>query len=227
MRSSDAQVRRLFMAIAEGDGVERAAMRAGMHRNTARRHIERRTLPSDPRGERTWRTRPDPFEEHWPQVEARLAESPGLLAKTLFDDLVVRHPGRYGAGQLRTLQRRVQAWRARSGPEKEIFFPQEHRPGEAIQTDFTWTTSLRVRDEIRDAPQARGHAEDRRVERDATSSSYFPGGRYRMDSTRPSASSVSSTVRSAVVSHFESAPPALSATVTEAIATLLGASQSV
>lgn len=24
------------------------------------------------------------------------------------------------------------------GPPKEIFFAQEHRPGEAMQTDFTW-----------------------------------------------------------------------------------------
>lgn len=34
--------------------------------------------------------------------------------------------------------------RASSGPEREVFFPQEHRPGEAAQTDFTWATELGV-----------------------------------------------------------------------------------
>lgn len=132
------------MAIAEGDGVGRAALRAGMHRNTARRHVERGTLPSAQGRDRTWRTRPDPFEDVWPELEARLAQAPRLLAKTLLADLVARAPDRYHVGQLRTLQRRVRAWRARSGPEKEVFFPQEHRPAEALQVDFTWAESLGV-----------------------------------------------------------------------------------
>jgi transposase InsO family protein len=80
----------------------------------------------------------------WPGIVARLEESPELEAKTLFEDLLERHPERYQPGQLRTLQRRVKAWRARHGPPKEIFFPQEHRPGEAAQTDFTWGTKLAV-----------------------------------------------------------------------------------
>ena len=41
-----------------------------------------------------------------------------------------------------------------------------------------------------------------------------PGGRYRIDPTRPSASSVSSTVINAVVSNLEIAPPALTAMAT-------------
>src|SRR5438132_3764358 len=109
MQSSDAQVRRLFMAIAGGDGIGRAALRAGMHRNTARRHVERGTLPDVQRGDRTWRTRPDPFAADWPEIEARLAAAPALLAKTLLADLLARHPERYHAGQLRTLQRHVRA----------------------------------------------------------------------------------------------------------------------
>jgi hypothetical protein len=35
------------------------------------------------------------------------------------------------------------AWRAKHGPDKEIF-PQEHRPGEAGQTAFTWATELGI-----------------------------------------------------------------------------------
>ena len=39
----------------------------------------------------------------------------------------------------------AQVWRAHHGPDdKEVFFPQEHRPGEALQTDFTWATELEI-----------------------------------------------------------------------------------
>jgi len=144
MSSSDRQVRRLFVAMDAGDGIGQASMKAGMHRNTARRHLSRGLLPSDPRERRTYRTREDPFEEDWPALEAKLTEAPGLEAKTLFADLRGRRPGMYRDGHLRTLQRRVKAWRASHGPEKEIFFPQSHRPGEAAQTDFTWATELGV-----------------------------------------------------------------------------------
>lgn len=47
-------------------------------------------------------------------------------------------------GTCRTLQRRVKAWRAAHGTEKDLFFPQEHLPGEAAQTDFTWVTELGI-----------------------------------------------------------------------------------
>ena len=35
------------------------------------------------------------------------------------------------------MQRRIKAWRALEGPAKEVFFPQEHRPGVLAQSDFT------------------------------------------------------------------------------------------
>jgi len=73
-----------------------------------------------------------------------LREAPTLEAKTIFEDLVSRRPDKYEEGQLRTLQRRIRAWRAADGPEKEVFFAQEHRPGEAMQTDFTWATELGI-----------------------------------------------------------------------------------
>jgi hypothetical protein len=121
-----------------------AAMRAGMDRKTARKYLREGKLPSQLRAERTWRTRADPFAGDWPDLRARLIEAPELEAKTLFEHLVAQHPGRYEPGQLRTLQRRVQEWRAKEGPEREVFFAQEHRPGEAMQTDFTHCEELRV-----------------------------------------------------------------------------------
>jgi len=121
-----------------------AAMKADMHRETARKYIAAGKLPSEMTVERDWRTRPDPFEEDWPEIEARLRDAPELEAKTLFELLQERHPGRYEAGQLRTLQRRVKRWRAAHGPEQEVVLAQQHRAGEAAQTDFTHTSELAV-----------------------------------------------------------------------------------
>jgi hypothetical protein len=130
--------------IEEHGQVGRAALRAGMHRNTARRYVVSGKLASESVAPRRWRTREDPFAEDWAQVAARLKAAPSLEAKALFEDLVRRQPGRYEPGQVRTFQRRVQQWRATEGPEREVFFAQAHRPGEALQTDFTWAQELGV-----------------------------------------------------------------------------------
>ena len=124
--------------------VGRAAMRADMDRKTARKYIATGKLPSELKTPRTWRTREDPFEKDWSAIVALLEQTPELEAKTIFELLVAKAPGRYQDGQLRTLQRHIRRWRASSGPEREVFFPQEHRPGEAAQTDFTWATELGV-----------------------------------------------------------------------------------
>jgi hypothetical protein len=121
-----------------------AAMRAGMDRKTARTYARGGKLPSELVEPRDWRTHEDAFLEDWPELETMLGESPSLEAKTLFDVLLEKYPGRYEAGQLRTLQRRVKAWRAERGPDKDVVLAQLHRPGEAAQTDFTWTTELAV-----------------------------------------------------------------------------------
>lgn len=132
------------MEIEAGQGVGKAALRAGMHRNTAQRHLKAERRPGDPRPARAYRTRADAFLQDWPELEGRLAEAPGLEARALLGDLIERRPERYGWGHLRTLQRRVRRWRAAHGPERELFFAQEHRPGEASQLDFTWANELEV-----------------------------------------------------------------------------------
>jgi len=140
----DVQVRKLMDEMSKHGGVGVAALRAGLHRNTARRYLELGKLLSELKQPRTWRTRPDPFAEDWEEIASRLAEAPELEAKTLFEDLIRRRPGRYEEGQLRTLQRRIKQWRAQEGPAQEIFLPQQHRAGEAMQTDFTSGSSLGV-----------------------------------------------------------------------------------
>ncbi len=141
---SDAQVRKLMEEMSKHGQVGRAALKADMDRKTARKYVSAGKLPSEMAAPHDWRTRPDPFEEHWPEVEQRLVETPELEAKTLFEWLTDSYPGRYEPGQLRTMQRHVRAWRAERGPDKLVVLAQAHRPGEAAQTDFTWAKELSI-----------------------------------------------------------------------------------
>jgi hypothetical protein len=62
-------------------------------------------------GPRPWRTRIDPFQEVWPLLQGWLNEQPDMTAKGLFLRLQDETSMSFAPGQLRTLQRRVRAWR--------------------------------------------------------------------------------------------------------------------
>jgi hypothetical protein len=116
-----------------------------MDRKTARKYRDEAKLPSElETWPRAWRTREDSFADVWEEVREQLEASPGLQAKTLFEWLQRRYPGRFQDGQLRTLQRRVRQWEATAGPPKEVFFAQTHYPGRLGASDFTHMTSLGV-----------------------------------------------------------------------------------
>ena len=111
-----------------------AAAKAGISERTARR-VEQEGQKRRP--PRQWRTRTDPFEGVWDEIAARLGGAPDLQALTLLEWLQERYPGKYPDKLLRTLQRRVKAWRLEHGPDKEVMFPQRHAPGELGLSDFT------------------------------------------------------------------------------------------
>jgi hypothetical protein len=67
----------------QGASLALAAMKAGMDRETARKYRALGKLPSETRTPRTWRTRPDPLADVWPQLEELLQREPTLQAKTL------------------------------------------------------------------------------------------------------------------------------------------------
>jgi hypothetical protein len=73
-----------------------------------------------------------------------LEEAPELEGRTLFDHLLGQKPEAYTAPDNCALQRRIRQWRAQRGPAREVFSPQAHRPGEAMPTDFTHATELRL-----------------------------------------------------------------------------------
>lgn len=143
---SDAQVGLVRQKRMEGKTLEAAAAAAGMSERTARQW-QTGPLPSERQGERRWRTREDPFSEVFaseiePLLRADVKRH--LRASTLLEVLQSRHPDRFEAGQLRTLQRRVREWRALKGPDKEVYFAQEHVAGREAAIDFTHCDSLEV-----------------------------------------------------------------------------------
>ena len=132
---TDQQVRRLRQKLMEKKTQEAAAAAAGMSVRTAR-SWQSGILPSEKKKARHWRTRPDPFEEIWDEeVEPLLERDPnGILRATIIlEKLQERYPGKFSPGQVRTLQRRLKDWRAVNGPDREVYFPQEHPPGREAQ----------------------------------------------------------------------------------------------
>jgi len=143
-RKSDEDVCRLWGALADGRTLGAAARVAGMSLPTARKYWRSGQMPSEMHEPRAWRTRENPFDQAWPEIEAMLREEPRLKAKTIFEELQASQPGRFQEGQLRTLQRQIRQWRASEGADREAFFPQVHHPGDVGASDFTDMSSLDI-----------------------------------------------------------------------------------
>jgi hypothetical protein len=71
----------------------------------------RPTHRKGPKPARHWRTHKDPFEACWPRILLWLESEPEQTAKQLLLRLQAEDPNSPGSRQLRTLQRRVKAWR--------------------------------------------------------------------------------------------------------------------
>jgi hypothetical protein len=140
----DQQVRRLFTLLQTENSQAVAAAQAGMDVKTARKYQRLGRLPSEVKVTHHWRTRADPFTEVWEEIRPELAVNPGLEAKTLFQALQRKYPGRFQDGQVRTLQRRIKTWRALEGPAREVFFAQVHEPGRLCASDFTHLSDLGI-----------------------------------------------------------------------------------
>jgi hypothetical protein len=80
----DGQVRKLRRFLEMGDSIAFAARRTGMDDKTASKYRDSGSLPSDNVEPRAYRTRKDPFEEVWPEVQAQLEAEPRLRAFALF-----------------------------------------------------------------------------------------------------------------------------------------------
>jgi transposase InsO family protein len=113
-----------------------SAARAGFSAATAYRIEQDPRLPSQkgaPRGRR----RPDPLADIFDaEVVPMLQASPGLRPIGIFEELQRRHP-QLAPNVRRTLERRIRAWRAVHGAEREVIFRQVAQPGQMGLSDFT------------------------------------------------------------------------------------------
>ena len=143
---TDAQVGLLRQRLMEDKTQEAAAAMAGMSVRSARKW-QTGPLPSQSKPARSWRTRVDAFAAVWSSVIVPLlvADTKGVLeATTLVEMLAEQHPGKFGPAQTRTLQRRMRDWRAAHGPEREVYFEQQHPVGREAAIDFTHCEELDV-----------------------------------------------------------------------------------
>lgn len=143
---TDAQVRLLRKKMSEKKTIASAAAAAGMSERSAYTW-KQGALPSEAKKPRKWRTRTDPLAEVWEsEVVPLLATDEGTVLEgtTILAELRRRHGDVYGPGHLRTLQRRMQDWRALHGPGKEVMFEQKHEAGREGAFDFTDATELGV-----------------------------------------------------------------------------------
>src|SRR5512137_1037898 len=138
------QYKRLMSEYEKTGNLSISAMKADLDRHTARKYIEAGKCPAELQARHTWRTRPDPLEKIWPEVVRMLQDAPELEAKTLFEHFLARPDSGLEESHLRTFFRRVRHWRATQGPEREVFFAQERKPGELMQLDWTYAKELNV-----------------------------------------------------------------------------------
>lgn len=138
------QYRRLMSEYEQTGKINVSAMKADMDRHTARKYIQADKGPEELQVKHTWRTRPDPLAKIWSEVTRMLEAAPELESKTLFEHFLARADSGLEASHLRTFFRRVRQWRATQGPEREVFFAQERRPGELMQLDWTYARELEV-----------------------------------------------------------------------------------
>jgi transposase len=138
------QLTKLVSERNKGKTIIMSATKAGMSPKTARKYLRQDDVMDQRPAPHTWRTREDPLEKVWHEAQAMLKDAPELEAKALFEHLCQCHPGDLDSGMLRTFQRRVRDWRLENGPEKEVFFTQDHTPGKVLAVDWTEMKKLAI-----------------------------------------------------------------------------------
>lgn len=144
---------KMFALLRSGCSVAVIARKLTMSEKTVRTYRDVDLLPSQvERAPRTHRTRVDPLEAYWPEIEALLQSDPRLKPITLLGWLQQKHnlPQCDTSEQVvpdtlrRTLERRVHKWKIQHNVEQEVVFPQVHQPGDVMAFDFVDLNCLSV-----------------------------------------------------------------------------------
>ncbi len=94
--------------------------------------------------ERTYRTRLNKFTEVFEPVIVPLLKKGVDSVPFLLRHLQQKFPGQFSSNKLRTLQRRVEEWKALHGKDKEVIFLQKHEAGRLAACDFTHPKKIKV-----------------------------------------------------------------------------------
>jgi len=131
------------MKLRVSDAPPRAAARAGFSVATAYR-IEADPRPPSQKKTPRGRRRPDPLAEVFEaDVVPLLQAAAGVRPIAILEELLRRHP-EMSRGVRRTLERRIRAWRAVHGAERDVIFRQVHEPGRLGLSDFTEMGELAI-----------------------------------------------------------------------------------
>jgi hypothetical protein len=134
---------RLFMKLKLSKTLPAAAAQAGISVATAYRFGHDPRLPSDKKAPRE-RRRPDPLADIFEaEVVPLLQGAPGIRPVAIFDELRRCHVD-LAPSVRRTLERRIRAWRAVNGQDREVMFRQVHEAGRMGLSDFTEMGDLGV-----------------------------------------------------------------------------------
>jgi hypothetical protein len=133
------QQKRLFMDFRRHHPQPVAAAKAGFSERTGRRVESTHHLPTlEDSKPRLRRRTADPFFGLWDaEIRPMLETMPGLRPVTLLEEMQRRFPSHDWDRLRRSLERRVRAWSAEHGADREVIFRQDHIPGQQALSDFT------------------------------------------------------------------------------------------
>lgn len=115
-----------------------AAAKAGFSASTGSR-IERDPRPPTEKKQTRQHAggKPDPLAGLWDEhIVPLLEQTPGLRPVTVLEQMQLLHPDQDLNPARRTLERRMRAWRAQHGQDREVIFRQNHAPGRQGMSDF-------------------------------------------------------------------------------------------
>ena len=141
---TDFQYRRLIKVFNCTGEVLMSSIKSGMDRKTGAKYIRNGKSPSEHKRPHRWRTRLDPFADVKDELEALLNKADDLEGLTIFQHFQKKYPGKFDDGQLRTLERRVKAWKMERGKCKVLSIPQIHVPGKLMELDWTCMNELQI-----------------------------------------------------------------------------------
>ena len=146
-RPATDQQMKLYMDLRGHHPQRLAAAKTGLSERTGRRIESDPRLPSQKAAARTRRRQMvDPLGGlRESDIVPLLASRPGVRPVTVLEEMQRRHPDRDWDRLRRTLERRVRAWCAEHGADREVIFRQDHPPGQQGFSDFTDIADLGVR----------------------------------------------------------------------------------